>query len=314
GLAGMFFALQLSKVVAELPDIASGLTESVEELTANVGKLFKMNRRAANRWLSENLAQAVKEPLTLISASLSSTTAILLNFALVLIYTFLFLLYRSSFKRFLLQQFGPATRSAGSLLLFDVQQVAKKYFVGILTVALILGMLNSLGLYFIGIDFPILWGFLAATLSIIPYIGTILGGLLPFLYSFAAGDGYWQPVAIVVLYTSIQALEGNFITPKVVGRSVNINPLIAIVALFFGGKPFGAWWVWWWLCHCWLFCVSSLTICPAFARSPCCSVISSTLSRAVTRLNLTTTATASSMFFRTLSPSRWPHPLSQSSK
>ncbi len=99
--------------------------------------------------------------------------------------------------------------------------------------------MSSAGLAIIGIRHALFWGFLAATLAIIPYVGTFLGGLLPFLYALATASHSWQPVAVVILFGTVQALEGNLITPNVVGSTVKVNPLAAIVALLVGAKIWG---------------------------------------------------------------------------
>lgn len=234
-----FFALQLHKVILELPDIMRGLQESINELSAALTDIFNLRGRAMDDYVDEAILWITKSPFTFLGTGILTSSSILLNFGLVIIYTFLFLLYRKAFKKLMLQQFSEDIRRGGAEMLFEVQQVAQQYFFGVLSVMLILGILNSVGLYFIGLDFPILWGFLAAALAIIPYIGTFMGGLLPFLYSFASGDGYWQPVAIMVMYAAVQTLEGNFITPKVVGRSVNLNPIAAILSLFIGEAIWG---------------------------------------------------------------------------
>lgn len=115
----------------------------------------------------------------------------------------------------------------------------QKYLYGLLTVMAILAFLNSVGLLIIGIKYAVFWGVLAALLSIIPYIGTTLGGTLPFLYAVATAGNWWQPLAVVALYATIQQLEGNIITPKVVGSSVAINPLVALLAIIVGGFVWG---------------------------------------------------------------------------
>ena len=104
---------------------------------------------------------------------------------------------------------------------------------------LILGVLNSFGLWLIGIDYPVFWGFLGAFLAIIPYIGTAIGGLLPFLYALATTSTLWQPMAVIGWFVLVQQIEGNLITPKVLGSSVKVNPFAAIFALFFGGYLWG---------------------------------------------------------------------------
>jgi predicted PurR-regulated permease PerM len=108
-----------------------------------------------------------------------------------------------------------------------------------LTVMLVLGVLNSAGLYFIGIKYALVWGFLGALLAIVPYVGTTIGGLLPFTYAIATTGTVWQPTAVVVLYATVQFVEGNVITPKIVGNSVKINALAAVVSLILGALLWG---------------------------------------------------------------------------
>lgn len=237
--AGWFFIARLQLVLNEMDDIMSGLQEGVDELTSKLGAVFKMNRRETSKFISDGIENVFAEPFDHISSGLMSSTSVVVDVLLTLIYMFFFLLYRTSIKRFIMQQFRRRERDGGQGVIYSIQSVSKKYFGGMFTVMAILGVLNSIGLYFIGIDFPFLWGFLAATLAVIPYIGTLMGGALPFLYSFASGDGYWQPIQILILYTVIQSLEGNFITPKIVGKSVNINPLAAIFALLVGEAIWG---------------------------------------------------------------------------
>ncbi len=115
----------------------------------------------------------------------------------------------------------------------------ERYLYGMLSVMLILGTLNSIGLYVIGIKYALFWGFLGGVLAIVPYVGTLLGGLLPFAYALATTDNYWQPLSVVIFYFFIQQFEGNIITPKIVGSSVKINPLAAIFALILGAYLWG---------------------------------------------------------------------------
>jgi predicted PurR-regulated permease PerM len=66
----------------------------------------------------------------------------------------------------------------------------------------------------IGIDSPFLFGFLAAVLAIIPYVGTIAGAAIPVLYSFMTYVCLWMPMAIAAFFWFVQVIESNFLTPK----------------------------------------------------------------------------------------------------
>ena len=234
-----FFGLQISSVLAQSDDIAVRLEQAVFDAVNYLGGLFNLTSAEVNRMMNNNINGLIRQPLNLLTTGLTTSGYVIGNVLLTVIYTFFFLLYRTAIRRFAMSQLKPTTRDEGERTMREVQRVASSYLAGMLTVMLVLGVLNSLGLYFIGIQYALLWGFLAALLAVIPYIGTTLGGLLPLLYAIATTGTLWQPVAVVVLYASVQTLEGNFITPKVVGNSVKINALAAVLSLLFGAAFWG---------------------------------------------------------------------------
>ena len=233
------FGIQLGNIFYETRDIISGLLEGFNDLVASIDRGLGLELMEDETLLSENLTALIRNSFGIVTGGISTSGVFIADMALLLIYTFFLLLYRSAIRNFLMSQLSPATREKGSRLIDQIQRVAQGYLFGLFIVILILALLNSVGLWLIGIDYAFFWGVLGAFLAIIPYIGTTLGGTLPFLYAFATTDTLWQPIAVAVMYMSIQSLEGNFITPKVVGSSVNINPFAAILGLVIGGTIWG---------------------------------------------------------------------------
>lgn len=234
-----FFGYEFVRLVRGIPSIGkqlqSGLTSIVGWLETN----WNLGAQDITQWFRNNLSTVLDAPISFLTSSLSSSTTVIAGLVLIVLYTFFVLLYRTSLRNFFIYQFGPQTRAEADELLRDIQHVMQEYLSGLGLVILILGLLNSAGLWLIGIDYALFWGFLAALLAIIPYIGTTLGGLFPFLYALATTDTFWQPAAVVFLYAGVQQLEGNLITPKVVGSSVQINPFAAILSLIVGGMIWG---------------------------------------------------------------------------
>jgi predicted PurR-regulated permease PerM len=229
-----FFFIRISDVLNEADDIIATLSSATNTIIKSGGKLLGMNAREASKMVTNGFANFLKEPITILSSGLSTSGLLIGNFFLVIIYTFFFLLYSTAFKRFTLGQFRDSAQAEGEVTIREIQHVASDYLGGMLTVMLVLGVLNSTGLYLIGIQYPLVWGFLGAMLAVIPYVGTTLGGLLPLLYAIATTTTFWQPAAVVVLYGTVQFVEGNLITPKIVGNSVKINALAAILSLILG--------------------------------------------------------------------------------
>ncbi|MCG8326561.1 MAG: AI-2E family transporter [Chitinophagales bacterium] len=233
------FSYQLVSVVKDMPSIGNQLQVGIEKIIETIQAYTGYDNFDTDAWLQENLGQMMETPINLLGKSLTSSTDMLVGMLLTILMTFFFLLYRTSFKNFLLTQFSLRSRGSASKMIKEIQDILQEYLYGLLLVIFILGVLNSFGLWLIGIKYAAFWGFMAAFLAIIPYIGTTLGGTFPFIYALATTGTFWQPAAVVLLYVSIQTLEGNFITPKVVGSSVSINPLTAIIFLFIGGMIWG---------------------------------------------------------------------------
>ena len=240
-LAGIltFFIVEIAEVVAEADGIVAGVQSSLFDLLAAAGEYFGLREREVFNMINQGISGFTEAPMSMVTAGLSVSGTMLASFSLIIIYTFFFLLYSTALKNFVLGQLSGKIIAEGESTIREIQNVATDYLGGMLTVMIILGVLNSLGLYLIGVKFALVWGFLGAMLAIIPYVGTFIGGMLPFLYSIATTDTYWQPIAVVALYMTIQSLEGNIITPKVVGNSVKINALAAIVSLIFGAIFWG---------------------------------------------------------------------------
>lgn len=233
------FSMQFIDIVDSLPSIGENLKVGVKKAISEINRAFPMLNLKTESLMSGGLGKSLGGPLSTISQGLITSTSIIVNLALCFIYTFFILYYRRSIKNFIVYLFEKSARKEVKETLREIQETIQAYIGGLGIVMVILTVLNTLGLYIIGIDHAFFWGALAGLLAVIPYIGTLLGGLLPFLYALATADANWQPVAVLIYYGLIQQIEGNLITPKIVGDKVDINPLFAILSLLSFGSLWG---------------------------------------------------------------------------
>jgi predicted PurR-regulated permease PerM len=233
------FGMQIVDVFQNLDQIGSKIESGLSELFQWGQGTFGFTKDDGIHWLQQNVFTLMDTPVQMAQKGITTGTQLAFGLFLVFFSAFFFLLYRSAYRNFLLQQTQPDKREDSIQIMGQIQKVVRQYLYGLATVILILAVLNSIGLWLIGLDYPIFWACLAALLTIIPYIGTAIGGMLPFLYCMATYEYWWQPLAVVLLYAAVQQLEGNLITPNVVGRSVKINPLVALVAVIIGGMMWG---------------------------------------------------------------------------
>lgn len=107
------------------------------------------------------------------------------------------------------------------------------------TVCLLLGAFYAIGLTVIGLDFGLAVGLMAGLLSFIPYVGTISGFVAGLAIAFSQYSDWGPIVAVLAVFVVGQLVEGNFLTPKLVGDRVGLHPVWVMFSLFAGGALFG---------------------------------------------------------------------------
>lgn len=108
------------------------------------------------------------------------------------------------------------------------------------TVCFILGIYYATGLMFAGLNYGIVVGAVAGLISFIPYVGALVGGVLAIGLALFQFWGDWFSIGVVaVIFAVGQMLEGNILTPKLVGNSVGLHPVWLIFALSVFGSLFG---------------------------------------------------------------------------
>lgn len=121
----------------------------------------------------------------------------------------------------------------------EINEVLSGFLRGQFSVCVLLGVLYAAGLTAVGLDFGLIIGFVTGLISFVPYFGMLIGfavGLGVAIAQFSA----WQPIALVAgVFAVGQFLEGNFITPKLVGDRIGLHPAWIIFALLAGGVLFG---------------------------------------------------------------------------
>jgi predicted PurR-regulated permease PerM len=106
-------------------------------------------------------------------------------------------------------------------------------------VYLIVGILNSIGLMLLGIENAWLFGLITAVMTIIPYVGILISGMLPVSVAWSTYDSGWYALGVVAVFAIVQYLEANIIFPKVVGQQLNLNTLAALMGILIGGLLWG---------------------------------------------------------------------------
>ena len=235
-----FFSAEIISLSDQLSEFGDKLTKLFTDVLVfaneNVPFLGDLDK---NELLEDGKQWLKNSAGSLLGSTFNNTASFFAGLFTTMIYTFLFLIYNEGLVNAFLKFPPQENRGQFFQMLKKIQLVGQKYLSGIITLILILGCANSIGLMIIGIDSPFLFGFLAASLSIIPYIGTTLGAIIPILYALMSKDELWVPIAVATMFWFIQLIEGNFLSPKIVGNSVNVNAFAAILSLIIGASVWG---------------------------------------------------------------------------
>ncbi|MCY7353339.1 MAG: AI-2E family transporter [Cytophagaceae bacterium] len=240
-LSGMVWliSMQLGNFASEFPKFEQKMTGILNRAQVMAEEQLGIKRSqqiSELRKYSQNLLQNSGSYFT---GLLSTTTNLVANLSLIPLFVFFILLYRDFFRQFIYKFFNDSRRSRIDEILRKIYTVVQGYLVGLIVVIGIVAALNTVGLVVLGIDYAPFFGILAAVLLLIPYIGILVGSILPILYALVTKDSPMYAVGVAGVFGLVQVLEGNFITPYVVGSKVSVNPLAAIIAFFVAGQLWG---------------------------------------------------------------------------
>ena len=121
-----------------------------------------------------------------------------------------------------------------------MKNVIRLFF--LLTVACInvgLGIVEGLAMWLLGMPNPALWGVLCCVLNFIPYLGAMVGAIIVFFVAVLTFDTLEYAMVVPATYFAINAIEGNVVTPAILGRSMQLNPVIVFLFLTFWGWMWG---------------------------------------------------------------------------
>ena len=122
----------------------------------------------------------------------------------------------------------------------EIDDTLSAFVRGMGSVCLILGTYYAIALWIVGLDFGFAVGFFAGLVTFIPYVGSLVGGALAIGLGIFEFWGNWSMLAVIAgIFFAGQVFEGNYLTPKLVGRSVGLHPIWLLLALSVFGNLFG---------------------------------------------------------------------------
>lgn len=188
----------------------------------------------------DRLAQILQFTQKTVSSLLAGALGMVLKFLLILIYVFLFLINRDKFEKFIMEYVDQDQKEEADLILKDTKKVAHKYLWGRIQVMLILGIMYIITFTAYDLEHTTLLVIFGVIITIIPYIGPFISGLLPILFMIVFGGSTLEVISFSIIILIIQLIESYVLEPLIIGAEVKQSPLFIIFAIILGGAIWGA--------------------------------------------------------------------------
>ena len=227
-------AILITSFVGDLPDIQKQFEQNINRFQATLGNWIGIQENQQDSMVNNAIGNTGQYFKTFFTATANSVLAI----GLIPVYTFLILFYRDKFEKFVHILVPSERRDTAENIISQAAVVVPQYMKGLFIVCFILIGINSLGFLIIGVKYALLFGIVAAIFNLIPYLGTVIGYGLVFLFVLAT-QSPGVALAVLVQFFIVQFTENNILTPNITGSYVQINPLVTIFSLIAGGMIWG---------------------------------------------------------------------------
>jgi len=198
----------------------------------------------------DSILSEVEKSVPQITKKVSSFLGDIFSSILMVILGILNLLIIPVFMFYMLKEAPEIRNFAISLIPFKYKENAisisseiflslTNYIRGQIIVACVIGTLSAAALYLLGIKYALLIGVIAGVSNIIPYLGPIIGATPAVLVALFKDDPVVSVISVIVAFAIIQTLESSVISPRILGESLKLPPLLIMLAIIVGGKLHG---------------------------------------------------------------------------
>jgi predicted PurR-regulated permease PerM len=229
-------ARQIAQMIDHFPDYLADGQANIRRVAARFGQEpnFRLDAEQVREWLSagEN-RQTVTRYLTGLRSVTSSLISGIIIFVLGPVMAFYLLVDLPRLRRGAMALVPPSRREEIRGLMDRIGQAVGGFFRGQLLVALFVGVASSIGLWAIGLPFWLLVGIVAGVFNLVPLVGPFIAGGLAVVIALVSGEPITALWAALVLL-AVQQIDNHLISPNVMGRTVQLHPVVVMLALLVG--------------------------------------------------------------------------------
>ena len=233
------FAWQISDISDRAPEIQENISQKLAQLRDFITHSLGISEQQQQRILRQQQQSSTGQLSSLLTGLVTSLGGFLTDFIIVMVYIFLFLLFRNHFEKFIMKLVPEKNKQTARETMHDVRMVAQKYLSGMAIMISCLWVMYSIGFSLVGVDNAIFFAVLCGLLEIVPFVGNLVGVSVTMLMSLAQGGHPSMLIGILVTYGVVQFIQTYLLETLVVGRVISINPVFTIVGLVGGELLWG---------------------------------------------------------------------------
>ncbi len=192
------------------------------------------------RLLEVEVHQPAPGPVEILRSIVSALLPPLATTGIVIIFVVFILLQRSDLRDRFISLIGSHDLHRTTKALDDAAFRLSRYFLALTGVNASFGVAIAIGMTFIGVPNPILWGIVGAVLRFVPYIGAFVAAALPLALAAAVDPGWTMVVETAALFIVVEGIAGQVVEPRLFGHTTGLSPLAIIVAAAFWTLIWGA--------------------------------------------------------------------------
>lgn len=225
------FAWQVSDISGRSEEIQKNITEKVDQLREYATNTLGIPEHKQQQIIQQQKQSSTGRLSGMISGFFSSFGGLLTNFIIVMVYIFLFLMFRTHLQRFVLKLVPKGEQGNTQSIMHDVRLVAQKYLTGLAMMIACLWVMYGIGFSIVGVDNAIFFAIMCGLLEIVPFVGNLVGVGITLLMTLAQGGSSTMIIGILITYGIVQFTQTYLLEPLVVGREISINPVFTIAGI-----------------------------------------------------------------------------------
>jgi len=237
-LVVLLLSWQLNGLTENLDQMRQRLTATIENLQHWLQEKAGITKNIQKKMVDQQSQEAGSAGHIMVGFA-SSIFELLVNSVLVAVYMFLFLIYRSHIKKFILKLVPGDEKTKADGVVHKAGKVAQQYLSGLGTMIGILWVMYGTGFSLLGVESALFFAVLCGILEIVPFVGNLTGTAITILAVLAQGGDSKMLIGVVIVYGLVQFIQTYILEPLVVGEQVSINPLFTIMVIVLGETVWG---------------------------------------------------------------------------